>query len=189
MCKSNSKVVNVNQAALQFYQAEDKSQLIDKTTSPIRIDSQSFRVFREQFIELAHGHTSYETEFDTLNMRGEMRTVALRLSFAYGSEQTWKRVFVAFTDLTERKHAEQAMRDAEFRYQQIVERIPAVVYSAGLGPDTTGNSSARISKTCWATQQKNGWLTVIWQDDLYPGDCQLVTEVEMQSKATGEPLS
>ncbi|MBL0347855.1 GAF domain-containing protein [Candidatus Villigracilis affinis] len=188
-CVNRIKVVNVNQAALQFYQAEDKSQLIDKTTSPIRIDSQSFRVFREQFIELAHGHTSYETEFDTLNMRGEMRTVALRLSFAYGSEQTWKRVFVAFTDLTERKHAEQAMRDAEFRYQQIVERIPAVVYSAGLGPDMHWKFvSPQIQDLLGYTAEE--WLAdpQIWQDCLHPSDRQLVTEVEMQSKATGEPV-
>ncbi|HNE66762.1 MAG TPA: GAF domain-containing protein [Anaerolineales bacterium] len=188
-CVSRIKILNVNQAALQFYGVEDKSKLIDKSTTPIRIDSKSFRVFKEQFIALINGKVSYDTEFEALNMRGEIRTVTMWLRLAYGAEQTWKRVFVVFSDITERKLAEQAIQTAEFRYRQIMEQIPAVVYSAGLGPDMRWKFvSPQIKDLTGYTAEE--WIAdqQIWQRSLHPGDRQLVTDVETRSIITGEPV-
>ncbi len=109
-CVELIKIRNVNQAALRFYQVEDKSKLTDKATSPIRVDERSYRVFRDQFLALTGGSTTFETEYETYNMRGELRFIAMRMSLASESGQTWKRVFVAFTDLTERQQAEEQVR-------------------------------------------------------------------------------
>jgi diguanylate cyclase (GGDEF)-like protein/PAS domain S-box-containing protein len=88
-----------------------------------------------------------------------------------------------------RKRTELALREAEVKYRSLVEKIPAVVYVAGVGE--TGDwlyVSPQIEGILGYTPQE--WLShpAPFSSFLHPADRERVLAEEAYSGATGEPL-
>jgi PAS domain S-box-containing protein len=109
-CAEMVKIVDINQATLNLYQAEGKPDIMKGLGQIFR--EETYDVFREQLIALAEGRTRFESERLTRTLKGDDRHVYLALSFAPGYEDTWSRVLLSITDITERKKAEEALRKA-----------------------------------------------------------------------------
>jgi diguanylate cyclase (GGDEF)-like protein/PAS domain S-box-containing protein len=90
-------------------------------------------------------------------------------------------------DVTERKRAEERLRQTETRYRTLVERIPAVTYIDR--PDNTSvYTSPQIETIVGYTVEE--WLAdEMWAERLYPEDRGWVLAADARSKATGGAFS
>jgi PAS domain S-box-containing protein len=122
-CVEMVKIIDVNQATLNLYQAGNKPELM-RGLSQI-FQEETYDVFREQLTALAEGHTKFESERLTRTLKGDDRHVYLALSLAPGYEDTWSRVLLSISDITDRKKAEEALSRAynelEIRNAQLKE--------------------------------------------------------------------
>ena len=99
-CVEMVKIVDVNRAAMKLYRAESKDELLAGLAQIF--GEQRYEVFVEELITLAEGGSSFESEAITQTLRGDENHVYLTLSIAPGHEQTWSRVLLSLSDITER---------------------------------------------------------------------------------------
>jgi diguanylate cyclase (GGDEF)-like protein/PAS domain S-box-containing protein len=100
---------------------------------------------------------------------------------------------VYLQDITERKRAEEHLREAEERYRSLVETVPAVTYTdraVGSYPDMALYTSPQIEALVGYSVEE--WLNPerdLWEESLHPEDRAWVLAVDERSKATGEPFA
>jgi len=104
------KIVDVNNATLELYQAESKADM-QKGLSAI-FSRESYHVFNQVLVDLAKGKVGFEAEDVTQTLKGEKRYIKLRGTVAPGCESTLSRIFVSLVDITKNKQAEAALRSA-----------------------------------------------------------------------------
>ncbi|MGV3552488.1 diguanylate cyclase domain-containing protein [Rhizobium sp.] len=103
-CMSEIRVIDVNQATLDLFQAPDRNTLLMKIGEVFRDEME--KSFREQLIELWNGNLFHHREVVNYALDGSERHVLLQFSVFPGHEQDWSQVQVALTDITARKRAE-----------------------------------------------------------------------------------
>jgi diguanylate cyclase (GGDEF)-like protein/PAS domain S-box-containing protein len=111
-CVGLVKILNVNQATLDLYNAHSKSEML-ASLSPVLTDA-SLKQFRNELIALVNGARSYECEIMQRKVGGEIIQGLLHLSLPPGYETTWERVFISIINITERKAAEETLRYMSF---------------------------------------------------------------------------
>jgi PAS domain S-box-containing protein len=107
-----------------------------------------------------------------------------------GGKRQWHGVL---QDITAEKAAEEQLREAEERYRQLVEEIPAITYLDEFDPNDpdlwpTIYISPQVETILGYTPdewQANPW---IWHDMIHPDDRDRVAEAERRHYVDGEPL-
>ena len=125
-CARRVKIVDVNRATLEMYQAENKTQLLADLSQVL--GDESLTSFKEELLALIRGDTIFESELFNNTLRGEKRVVFLRLTIAPGFEQSWEKVFVGISDITERRKAETALAAERDLLQALMDNIPDTIY-------------------------------------------------------------
>jgi PAS domain S-box-containing protein len=109
-CAELVRILDINLATRELHQVETRSELTEMLTRCFCDDS--YKVFREELIALAEGKVEFESDAETLATGGEKKVVMLRL-FVDPKSEDWSSVYVAITDITERKRAEDGLRHSE----------------------------------------------------------------------------
>jgi PAS domain S-box-containing protein len=104
-----------------------------------------------------------------------------------GEPSIWHGVMV---DITERKRAEDQVREAEERYRVLVENIPAVTYRESLEADPElFYVSPQVERVFGYAPELWTWTPGFWLDHIHPDDRQRVAEADRLTNETGEPFS
>lgn len=109
-CAAQIKIIAVNDAAVRFYQATNKEQLVRGLDKLFGEDA--LQMFCHKLIHLADGKSSFEGEFVHRTLRGEKVDAFVHLTIAPGYEQTWGKVFVSMIDISQSKRAERQLKQS-----------------------------------------------------------------------------
>ena len=118
-CINQVKVINVNQNTLDLYRIKSKAELMSGL-APL-FNQEALHSFKREILALAQGATFFATELSVFTLQGEPMIINLRLNIAPGHEQSWNRVFVAITDITDRKLAELEARQRADEFAALYE--------------------------------------------------------------------
>lgn len=111
-CFGLLKVINVNKATLSMVQADSKETML-QGFSRWEISQAEIDLFKDQLVTIGQGETTFEAEGYGRTVNGDMLLVKLHWSIAPGYEQSWARVLVSMTDLTEQRYMEQSLMAAQ----------------------------------------------------------------------------
>ncbi len=111
-CTQAVKILDINQATLDLYNAKSKSDLIQNLSQVLVIES--MEEFRDELVAMVSGETTYECEIYQKKLTGELIYGLLRFSIPPGFENTWERVHISIIDITERKETEEKLRFISF---------------------------------------------------------------------------
>jgi len=102
-CAALVKVLNVNEATLNLYNAKSVDEIIGLSGV---VTEKSNRAFVGELVALAQGKTFYEVEMDNRTLRGETKHCNVICAVVPGYEQTLGKVLVCIVDLTSQKKLE-----------------------------------------------------------------------------------
>ena len=106
---------------------------------------------------------------------------------AFGKPLYWQGVML---DVTERKHAEDQLRQAEQRHRALIEHIPAVVYrESPEGDPARFYISPQVEDLFGYTPDVWTWTPNFWRDRIHIDDQALVYDADDRSNETKEPYT
>ncbi len=115
------------------------------------------------------------------------RDESVLIDDADGEPLLWQGVMI---DITDRKHAEQQLAQAEERFRLLVERSPAIVYmelpSEGLEAGSVAYVSPQIS-TLLGVRQEAWQEPGAWAAMMHPDDRERVVKDGTATRVAGEP--
>lgn len=114
-------VIHVNRKAREFYQADTVQELTRHF--PQLFDERTVQTFRDELVAFWEYGPSFEADVLTTTLHGETRLVRMNCAILPDQASPWSFVIVTFTDLTERQHFEQSLRDSERRAQSAAEDL------------------------------------------------------------------
>ena len=125
-CAGLVEIVDVNNATLKLFKATGKREFLQGLHTfftPSALD-----VFREEIIALAEGKRIFESETEHRTVNGDLKHVSIHLSVAPGAEHNLSKIHVSLIDITERRKAEQELRDHRAFLNQIIDTVPSPIF-------------------------------------------------------------
>jgi len=102
------RIIDVNDATLKIYQAEDKKQLIDEHHR--RLKNAPWMAFSEEMELLTSGQRRITTESEDVRLNGARFHIRTTMELPAAHEHDWRRIFAAVEDITEARALSQQLR-------------------------------------------------------------------------------
>ena len=110
-CAGLVKILSVNNATLELYNAKSAEEIVDGLSRVLTKESHD--AFREELVAWAEGKKRFESEIDNQTLDGNVKHVSLKCSVVPGYENTLGKVLVSIVDLTQRRLMERDLRLAQ----------------------------------------------------------------------------
>ncbi|HEX5850774.1 MAG TPA: PAS domain S-box protein [Rubrobacter sp.] len=189
---TNGSLLEMNPAGLAMIEAESLEQV--RGRSVYRYIAPDHREAFVNLTEKVLRGGSGTLEFELVGLKGTRRwldTHAVPLRDAGGEAAG----LLAITrDITQRKEAEKRLRDAEFKYRTLVERIPATIYiqvprSDSASAYTVTYMSPQVEKLLGHPAQRFVEDPRFWNSVTHPDDLQRMVVETGRTDRTGEPFA
>lgn len=184
-CTSLVKIVDVNHATLEMYQAESKNELLTNLSRVM--GPESLPMFKHELLALIRGEVSYENETVNYTLHGERLIIFLNLTIAPGHVGSWSKLFVSISDITKRREAEAALVAEHDLLQELMDNIPDTIYFKDTASRFTRINRAQASVLGVATAEDAIGKTDL---DFQTSElAQIFYEEEQQIVQSGESLT
>ncbi|MEI7501519.1 MAG: PAS domain S-box protein [Bacteroidota bacterium] len=152
---SKVKILEINQTSVKLFDAQSKDDI--PKNLPLYFNDESREVFTKELIALADGQTHFECEIPIQTPKGDKKDLLLNLSVLPGHETTLSKVIISFIDITDRKLAQELLRESEERYKHISNQLEAILdHIPGLiFYKDKKNNFIRVNKYFSQAQKKN----------------------------------
>jgi len=121
-CAEMAKIVDINRATLEMFQAESKKELLENLT--LVFGKESYEVFQDELIALAEGKNNFKAETVNKTLQGSELHVSLLLSVVPGFEDSWSKIFITLSDITEQVRARHILQEREEIFGSIFNQSP-----------------------------------------------------------------
>ncbi|MCK7502718.1 MAG: PAS domain-containing protein [Desulfobacterales bacterium] len=111
------KVVRVNRATLDLFEAKGVEEFREGLS--VIFSKESYDVFKEELISFWKGKHLFCSEATNRTLSGENKDILIRVAIPTGFEESWSRVYVAITDVTNLKGGMQGLRAAADMYRKV----------------------------------------------------------------------
>ncbi len=121
-CLRIAKIIDINDSTLKLLKVESKEQVLQSFS--YFLTEKSVEVFKEEIIHLSNYNTNFETETTIKTINGELLNVLLRLTLPPGYEESWRKIIISLTDITERIKLEKKKKESEKKYRDLFNNSP-----------------------------------------------------------------
>jgi len=128
------RICEVNKRSLELVGVDSAEELIREL--PHYFTDASYQVFKEEMIALAEGNRAFHAEIPVVNSKGEQRLLDLFLSVPPEHTHDLSRVLVSFMDITDRKLAENELREITERFSIAFNFAPIMMSISNLQDGT-----------------------------------------------------
>lgn len=123
---SQVRVLDVNDAVCKLYNTTREELLAGLSEI---FDIGSAPAFAEELTRVARGERQFDMEVVLRTLHGEARHTIIHWAAAPGFENSLERVYVAVTDITERKQAEENLRQSNQKLETLIQASPLAIYT------------------------------------------------------------
>lgn len=135
------KVIDINQTTLKLLGAKSKQELLDNLDRVFGVEAAV--IFQEELISIAAGKTDFAKEGVNYTLAGERLDVSVRWTVTENYQDTLSRVIVSITDITERRQAQAALRQAKEYAELLFHVAPNAIFTVDMdGRITSWNNKA-----------------------------------------------
>jgi PAS domain S-box-containing protein len=115
-----------------------------------------------------NGRESYRAEFRVIREDGSLRWVAARGKYYYANNGDPERMLGIAVDMTERKQAENAIRETEERFRLVANVAPVMIWMSGVDKlcDYFNLPWLEFTGRTLEAELRNGWSEGVHPDDL-----------------------
>ncbi len=120
------RVIDVNQTTLGMFKAGSKAELVSRLDEVLGGNIRES--FRSELIAMWHGGVATEIEAVNYALDGTPVDILLRSAVLPGHEETWARVLISITDISDRKRSERELAAAREHAAGLFEHSPVSLW-------------------------------------------------------------
>ena len=116
------KVVDVNLASVALHRAPSKEALMSGLAQTFGEDS--LIVFKKELLAFISGAQTFSHDSRVYTLDGQAIDINISVNIATNATETWDKFFVSIVDITERTKVENALKNSEDEYRNLIQEAP-----------------------------------------------------------------
>ena len=118
-CIQKIRVLDVNEAAVAYHEAQSRTELLQSL--PLIFSEASWPGLRQEILAMARGETRCDVQVSGQTLTGRPLEFIVRWSVLNGHEDTFARVYIVASDVTELTRFKKELETSEQKYRILVE--------------------------------------------------------------------